>query len=685
MNALRFSTVLLTALVLASCASPPPSGPAFSYHVAPDGSDAGDGSRARPFASLERARDAIRTLRTGRGYPIDGVSVVVHGGRYSVTNTFTLGPQDACASNQPIVFRAADGEKPVFSGGVRLKNFSPVAEDALLARLPEEARGKVLQCDLKAAGIAKLEPLVLGGAYSGRGNGTHALHEVYCNGKPLAMARWPNDDFVKIVNIDTNAAFVRKGKSGSADGTFTYEGDRPARWVGEKDAWLYGYWFWDWGDSYEKIANIDTQRREIDLQPPFHHYGFRKGQTYYAINVFAEIDQPGEYVIDRERGLLFVWPPEDPKGAVYELSVFTKPFVEVKSAANIRFEGLTWELGAGDAFVAKACDRLTLAGCTVRSFGGEAVQLSGTNGTVRSCDIYQMGRGGVHLSGGNRRTLAPGHMSVENCDIHDLSRINHTYTPAVLVDGVGNRVANCLLHDIASSAIRLGGNDHLVESNEIARTVLESDDQGAAELFGDPTFRGNIFRRNFIHHTGSRWAGKSDAKLGQAGIRFDDAISGQTVSENVFWHTGSGSHGFGAVQIHGGKDNLIASNVFADCDQAISFSPWRSAARWNEWIAKYTNQVDMKLYTERYPGLGRLHEGIDTNFVRFNLVVNCPKFLHRGRAETNGNIIVTNALPLADILRRPDAPTVELERIGLQRDAWRRELPFATLRRLRAD
>ncbi len=32
--------------------------------------------------------------------------------------------------------------------------------------------------------------------------------------------------------------------------------------------------------------------------------------------------------------------------------------------------------------------------------------------------------------------------------------------------------------------------------------VTESDDQGAIDMWGDPTYRGNIFRYNYIHDVG---------------------------------------------------------------------------------------------------------------------------------------------------------------------------------------
>ena len=59
----------------------------------------------------------------------------------------------------------------------------------------------------------------------------------------------------------------------------------------------------------------------------------------------------------------------------------------------------------------------------------------------------------------------------------------------------------------------------LVELNEVHRVVLESDDQGAVDMFGNPTYRGNIYRYNYWHHLGN-WDGTGDTSHSQrAGIR----------------------------------------------------------------------------------------------------------------------------------------------------------------------
>lgn len=47
-----------------------------------------------------------------------------------------------------------------------------------------------------------------------------------------------------------------------------------------------------------------------------------------------------------------------------------------------------------------------------------------------------------------------------------------------------------------SSAMRIEGNDHLIELNLVRDVVKESDDQGGVDMFGNPLYRGVMFRWN---------------------------------------------------------------------------------------------------------------------------------------------------------------------------------------------
>ncbi len=65
------------------------------------------------------------------------------------------------------------------------------------------------------------------------------------------------------------------GLKGSKTGRFTCASDRLARWTADPDIILHGYWFWDWAESQEAVKSIHAERREIELEPPVHTYGYR--------------------------------------------------------------------------------------------------------------------------------------------------------------------------------------------------------------------------------------------------------------------------------------------------------------------------------------------------------------------------------------------------------------------------
>ncbi len=670
---------------------------AVALFVSPTGDDKNPGTKEQPFATLERARDEIRTLKIR-----NPVSVFIRGGEYTVKQTFKLTAGDSGTEQAPVVYAAFGKETPRFNGGARVRGFTRVTDAAVLARLPEEARGKVWQSDLNAQGISDYGKFEPGGYSSGRGFRTHPTLELFFDGKAMEIARWPNDGFVISGEALGPQRTDKRGQTRFVGGQFVYDGDRPARWKDENDAWLYGYWFHDWADSYEKIASIDTAQRIITLAPPLHHYGFTKNRRYYALNLLSEIDRPGEWYLDRQRGVLYFWPPSNPNRAVVEISMFASSFVELDGVSHVAFRGLTWQTGRSDGLRIKGGEHLLLAGCTVRNLAGDGVVVEGgKNHGLLGCDICSLGRGGVVIHAGDRKTLTPCGHFVENCHIHHLSRMDHTYTPAVLANGVGIRIAHNLMHHVGSSAMRVEGNEHLVEFNEVHNVVLESDDQGGVDSFGDPTFRGNIFRFNYWHHIGNWRHQGPDLICGQAGIRLDDAISGVLIYGNVFYRSSAGKLGFGGVQIHGGKDNIVDNNVFVDCAAAISLSPW-SEQRWREFTASSmaSREIDPTLYLARYPALARLQENHDVNLITRNLALDCDEFLRRDRgfAQRFDNFVTdrnpgfgdpargdfSTAKPTPDMERAGFDPVIPFAEIGLYRDDLRPQLPARFIEQMRS-
>lgn len=668
----------------------------WSFHVATNGNDSATGAPGQPFATLERARDEVRSRRTKESWPVGGVEIIIGGGEYSVTNTFRLTAQDSGKLGAPIVFRAARGERPRFRGGTRLRDFQPVRDAGVLARVPEAARAGLVCSDLDAQGIKDVGKFDPGGYASGGGFSTRPLLELFWNGEPMQVARWPNDGWTRAGEMLGEATKDARGRPVHRQGRFRFTDARAKTWAGERDLHLYGYWFHDWADSYDRVAKINPDEGVIELAPPLHRYGYKTGARFRAVNALCEIDVPREYYVDRNARVIYFLPPSDPAKGVAEISTMREPLVELAGVSHAGFEGLTWELGQVDGLHAKGGEGVVFAGCTMRGFGGYGITFDGgeAHGLI-SCDVSHMGRGGVAISGGDRRTLRSGRHFIENCHIHHFSRIHPTYTPAIQISGVGARIRHNLMHDSGSSALRIAGNDHLVEFNEVHHVVLESDDQGGIDMWGDPTFRGNVYRWNYWHDIGTEFA------VGQAGIRLDDAISGTLIYGNIFRRAGGGN--FGGVQIHGGKDNIVDNNIFIDCPAAISFSSW-GEKRWAESLdgpdtvmAKALKDIDItkEPYRSKYPDVARLREGADSNRIWRNIVWNCGEFLRRGR---NNHELLDNTLVSCDpgfrnatdddLQLKPDAPVLKgssfrdipFREIGLRRDAYRNRLRQESVR-----
>lgn len=631
--------------------------PGVVFYVAPTGNDQNDGSQSKPFRSLVRARDAVRALKKS-SFPKGGVKILIAGGDYTAGQPFTLSAEDSGTAEAPVVYQAQPGQVPVFRGGVRVTQWQPIGDANLRDKLDPVVRDRVLQADVKALGVADL----------GDATALRKRPELFADGVPQTLARWPNEGFVKTGEILGTDTFTQWGSiKGCKDGKFQYVEDRPSRWLDEPDVCLYGYWFWDWFEEYQKVAQIDADTKAFTLAKPYSHYGYRKDQRYYAINLFREIDSPGEWYLDRRSGILYWLPPEgaDPSKIETILSVADRPFIMMNDVSHVIILGLTFQEARGDGIHIRGGSDCLIAGCTLRRFGGDAIVVDGgLRHGVFGCTMHTLGCGGTRVAGGDRKVLTPGGHFIENCTVYDISRLKRTYTPAVHLDGCGNRIAHNLFERMPSSAMRIEGNDHLIELNVIRHVVQESDDQGGIDMFGNPLYRGVVIRWN-------RWNDiLGGTHCGAAGIRLDDMISGITLHGNLFERCGAVL--FGGVQIHGGKDNLVDGNVFIDCFAGISFSRW-GEKRWLESIEPFLSQASETLYSTRYPELANLKTGADVNLIARNFFAHCGvTFLRDGGLQKSAlNIVTDESLDAEAACRQlPLASPIPVEEMGPYEHPW---------------
>jgi len=593
-------------------------------HVSPQGDDAGNGSALHPFRTLEHARDVLRALRAEPGRADASATVVLLPGRYARSKTLRLEAQDGGRPGTPVRWVTGGAAGVVVHGGIDLPQsaFQRVTDDAVLSRLPTDgARAAVHVADLGAAGVEHLAPI------EARGFGQPirpAPAELFVDGEPQTLARWPNEGFVLTGKVLDPGSRPRDDEKPDRGARFHYDGDRPARWQDAQDVWLYGYWFHDWADESLPLATIDPQARVIGLGAP-HRYGVREGKAWFAENLLEELDRPGEYTIDRAQRRLYIWTAAGWEDATVVLSRLGEPLVHIVEASHILLEGIGFETTRGDAIVVEGGTAVHLASCGIRNTGARGVVVrGGTRHEISRCRIHGTGEGGVHLEGGERARLVPAEHVVRDSDIYDFSRRTSTYRPAVRLLGVGHRVEHNELHDAPHAAVIFTGNDHRITGNHIHHVLTRTGDGGAVYCGRDWTLGGTVIRHNWFHDL--RGIGKWENA-----IYLDDQASGIEVVGNRIERCHLG------MLIGGGRRNRIEGNLIVDCETALRFGH-----RGLGWAARMRPTLEERLaavpyreepWRSRFPWLSTLLQ--DEPMAPRHNVVRANVLIGSGRIDTH--------------------------------------------------
>jgi len=94
------------------------------FHISPDGDDANAGTQSQPFATIGKARDAVRQIN--RNLTGD-IVVLLHGGTYTITEPIVFDHRDSGTGGHKIVYRCVPGEEAIVSGGRRITGWQPDA------------------------------------------------------------------------------------------------------------------------------------------------------------------------------------------------------------------------------------------------------------------------------------------------------------------------------------------------------------------------------------------------------------------------------------------------------------------------------------------------------------------------------------------------------------------------------
>ena len=293
--------------------------PEYTVYVAVDGNDDNPGTAAQPFATIEHARDVIRTINSTMRGPI---VVYIHGGTYPVSQAIQFSQEDSGQNGYDVIYRAVNGETPIFSGGMDVNGWKQV---------PNSQMWKTILPDVKG-----FRQLYINGIRAQRA----------ASPEPITGLRWQAGNF-----SDKDGIVVEANKLPDLS--------RP------QDLELH--WIYDWNDMrllVERIEKNSDGTETIWMKQPYFSYGLwmktrdpnnthkwypRFDVPFYLENDFELLDNPGEWYYNSDSHELFYLPRDgENMNTAKAIIPQTQSLIEISGGIvgqevhNISFEGLSF-------------------------------------------------------------------------------------------------------------------------------------------------------------------------------------------------------------------------------------------------------------------------------------------------------------------------------------------------------
>ena len=590
-------------------------GSALTLYVDGNVEASGDGSEDSPFKSIPEAQAKIRELKAGEGLPAGGITVLVKDGEYKLTESLNFTEEDSGTAECPITYVSEHELGAFLTGGLILSasDFEELSSEEKDSLIDSSAKEKVVKVDLAKYGIdvATLETI-----------GSNAL-ELFIDGERAPLARYPNTDFLRTKEVldvgDVHEAFtdIDFDERGDAyyvegydpaihnrGGTFTLADDiieRIAKWSTYEDVYAQGYFKWSWSSSTPLIGNINIAESSVTLARTV-TYGVSRGAPFYFLNVFSEIDSEGEFFLDKEKGLLYIYKTDDFANVEIMISELQSNVLNASNISNVTFKGFAFcATRAGGVNVSG--NNIIIDNCKVFNVRTYGIMANGTNITIQNNEVCNVGTLGISVTGGNQVELIPSGNLVYNNYIHDYAIIQRTYESAIQVFGCAVTVSHNEVCNAPHQAIGWSGPNHVIEYNEVYNVCFETGDCGALYTGRNFVSYGSVIRYNYIHDVGH-------GDVHAHAIYWDDGLSGQTAYGNILAETSSY-----AILSGGGRDNIIENNIIINpgrepiCyDQRTRFAILDPSAWFthNEEMSRVLEYTRNEAWIEAFPIYGQI-------------------------------------------------------------------------------
>jgi len=547
-------------------------------YVSPEGDDLNDGSINAPFKTIKKALSAVSEKRAGSALP---AGIVLRGGRYKLTETINI-----ASDKSNITFSAYDNESVIITAAdlIEGNKFELISDRETKERLEFNARNRVYCVNLKNLGITNIGSM----QKVERHNQLSVISPpvVTVNGEMQRIAEWPNRSYTEI--MDYTAEDNLK--------TFKTAENRASRWKSIDDVMAYGTFIYDYADDSCVLSGYDHQTGTYSTTD-WLQYGMKDGGAVRFVNVFEELDSPGEWYADKSSGILYIYPVADIKSAQVTYTASSVNLITLSGAENISFEGIVFEGTCAKGIYSENSNGLHISDCEFRNIGQVAGDIRDTdNVLIENSYFHDLGKGGIFIDAeGDKESLTSGNNVIKNCHFERFSLIGSRYCHAIrITDGVGMRISNNRFNNSPHSAIQFSGNNHIIEYNDFYDLINEGSDVGVIYAGRSWINGGTHIRYNYIHDI-------PYANIyGRAGVYLDDGMAGISIYGNVFNRANRG------LSMHSAEYNNVYNNLFMDMN-APAVAIYNLDKMDNERLNTYNGNIDwyvkQNILREKYTAL----------------------------------------------------------------------------------
>lgn len=534
--------------------------PEAEIYVSPNAAAGGDGSKTKPFATIEEAQKRVRALlkegKTGN------ITVWMGGGTYYLEKAWMMNQMDSHSGNYTVTYRNVEGETPLVDGGIRLTGWKPYQNGIYMTKIPEG-----------------FDPQTL-----------------YENGERVTIARYPNEGYNRAVMSEETPK--RR--------FFFREGDLPV--VAHPEALKLYLWpggpsgHYNWSMARPQVVSVDYTTRAVQLNRDV-IYDIGTGSRYFAYNALEFLDVPGEYYVDKTTSTLYYMP----KSKNIEEAVIVMPpkfdllnisGTEKERAQNIRLEGLeirSTDLNKNNIFMTNA-QNIAIERCKIYGSGNVGVYMKGSvrNCSVNNSLIYQTGFYGVFAEGpGNTSAITNYGNTVTACHIHHIGEMNGNaagvrFSNTAFCYGAYNKINDSprnAMHLLGQPDQNLTGKSiegvqiteenvrdfktseyNTLAYNDASRCIQDSQDTNALGAWGID--HGNVMRKNAVHDNILPLITERANDSFWFPYYFDENSNGSFLESNLSYDNQlvEGGPMRAAFHNNGSRDTMVRGNIFADAN-----------------------------------------------------------------------------------------------------------------------